>query len=165
MTRKSFESHVQRAEAAVAGFCLVTSTVLIFFAALARSFSRPINWSLDISLFLFAWAVFLSADVAYRENKLVRLDFFVTALPGAVKTALQLLVYLVILAFLVALIYVGFVLTYRTRARAFQGIPSFSYSWITLSLPIGSILLARSTLEKMVALLARRDRPDVDTAG
>jgi hypothetical protein len=31
-------------------------------------------------------------------------------------------------------------LSYVTRARAFQGIPTFSYTWITLSVPVGGSL-------------------------
>ncbi len=152
MKLEKLERRVQQTEAVVAAFCLVSSTALIFGAAVMRSISRPINWSLDISLFLFAWATFFSADVAYRENKLVNLDFLITALPDRARKGLQLLIYLIILVFLVALVYFGFILAYKTRERAFQGIPSFSYSWITLSLPIGSMLLVRSTIEKIVAL-------------
>ena len=81
MKLERLEGHIEKGEAVIAAFCLITSTVLIFIAAVMRSISQPINWSLDISLFLFAWATFLSADVAYREDKLVNLDFLISALP------------------------------------------------------------------------------------
>lgn len=157
MKLERLEGHIEKGEAVIAAFCLITSTVLIFIAAVMRSISQPINWSLDISLFLFAWATFLSADVAYREDKLVNLDFLISALPEKGRKTLQLLIYTVILVFLLALIYYGFILAWKTRARAFQGIPSFSYSWITLSLPIGAMLLTRSTVEKIAVLLGNRD--------
>jgi TRAP-type C4-dicarboxylate transport system permease small subunit len=36
-----------------------------------------------------------------------------------------------------------------SRARSFQGIPEFSYSWVTLSLPVGGVLLLVTTLLKV----------------
>ena len=143
---------IEDGESVVAGVCLIASTSLIFLAAVVRSFSRPINWSLDISLFLFSWAVFFSADVAYRDNKLVNLDFFLSKAPDNIRRILSAVIYIIIFVFLLALVYYGFILAYKTRARAFQGIPNFSYSWITMSLPVGALLLLRSTVEKMIAL-------------
>ena len=157
-TWKKISIRIERIETVIAAICLITSTLLIFLAAVVRSFSQPINWSLDISLFLFAWAVFFSADVAYRDDKLVNLDFVLEIIPDRLTRIFQILIYLIIFTFLVALVYYGAILVYKTRARAFQGIPNFSYSWITISLPIGAMLLVRSTIEKLIFIL--RDRKE-----
>lgn len=151
--RKIIE-YIGKVEMAVAAGCLLTSTVLIFLAAVMRSFDRPINWSLDISLFLIAWATFLSADVAYREDKLVNVDMFVYRLPRRAQLAVQVILNLLILAFLIVLVYFGFKLAYLSRARAFQGIPRFSYSWITLSMPVGALLLSRTAIGKLIRLVS-----------
>ena len=124
----------------VAAFLLLGATLVIFFAAVFRSIDRPINWSLDIALFLFAWSVFLSAEVAMRKGNLVNVDFLVQRLPKSVQRVLGIIIYLIILAFLATLAGFGLYLSYITRARAFQGIPTFSYTWITLSVPVGCIL-------------------------
>jgi len=153
--KKSLSEKIESGETVVAGVCLISSTLLIFLAAVVRSFSQPINWSLDISLFLFAWAAFLSADIAYRDNKLVSLDFVLESVSERVKKALMILIYFIILIFLLSLFYYGTILVYKTRARAFQGIPNFSYSWITMSLPLGALLLVRSTIEKLIPLLRK----------
>lgn len=145
--------HIVRIETTAAAVCLTTSTFLIFIAAVARSFEHPINWALDISLFLFAWATFLSADVAFRDDKLVSLDMFVSWAPPGVIRVVKGVIYLVILAFLVALLAYGLRLAYVSRARAFQGIPTVSFSWVTLSMPVGASLLIETTLEKMWALV------------
>jgi len=152
---KYLSRKIEDAESVVAGVCLIASTSLIFLAAVVRSFSRPINWSLDISLFLFAWAVFFSADVAYRDNKLVNLDFFLAKLSDNMRRFLSLVIHLIILVFLLALVYYGIILAYKTRQRAFQGIPNFSYSYITMSLPVGALLLLRSTAENILALFSK----------
>ena len=38
------------------------------------------------------------------------------------------------------------------RARSFQGIPDVSYSWITMSLPVGAALLLVTTVVKVLEL-------------
>lgn len=124
----------------IAAFLLLGATLVIFIAAVFRSFGFPLNWSLDIALFLFAWSVFLSAEVAMRKGNLVNVDFLVTRFPQSVQRVLGIVIYLIIFAFLATLAGFGLYLSYITRARAFQGIPTFSYTWITLSVPVGSAL-------------------------
>ncbi len=131
---------------------LVASTLLIFASSIMRYIGKPINWSLEISLFLFAWCVFLSADAALRENRLVSLDLITGKLPPRLRLALLILSYAIIFVFLVTMSYYGFILSYRTRARAFQGIPNFSYTWVTLSMPVASLLMMISTGGKIRAL-------------
>lgn len=135
----------------MAGFCLATSTGLIFLAAVARSFDRPINWSLDISLFLFAWATFLAADVAFREDKLVNVDVLVDRVSERTRKWLRVVSLTLIVAFLVLIGVYGLILSYKSRQRAFQGIPSVSYSWVTLSLPVGAVLLTQTAVSKLIA--------------
>lgn len=150
---RNVSRHIIRIETAFAGTCLSTSTVLIFIAAVARSFDHPINWALDISLFLFAWATFVSADVAYRDDKLVNLDIFSHRLADRTAALLKIGVYFVILLFLAALVIYGGRLVYVSRARAFQGIPTVSFSWVTLSIPVGAALMIQTTMEKIRALV------------
>lgn len=155
---KQLSKRIVKVETAVAGVCLASSTLLIFLAAVARSIDQPINWSLDISLFLFAWATFLSADVAFRKDNLVNVDVFVYRLPDKAARTIKIVTYVLIFLFLAMLVFYGFVLAYRSRQRAFQGIPSVSYSWVTLSLPVGAVLLLQTTAEKILDLV-RGARP------
>jgi len=64
--------------------------------------------------------------------------------------------YLIILAFLVALIYFGIKLSFITRARSFQGIPGFSYTWVTLSIPVGATLQIVTVVIKLRELLTSK---------
>jgi TRAP-type C4-dicarboxylate transport system permease small subunit len=54
----------------------------------------------------------------------------------------------------------GLWLSYVSRARAFQGIPAISYSWVTLSLPVGGILLLISTIIKIKAEIGSEGESD-----
>ena len=145
-----------KAEVVIAASCFAVSCLLIFAAAIARSFSRPINWSQDLSLFLFAWSVFLSADAAFRADRLVNVDILVTRLPERWRRAMTLACYLIILAFLSAMVVYGINLAIFSRRRVFQGIPGFSYSWVALSVPVGSFLQIITVILKIKKLLATK---------
>jgi TRAP-type C4-dicarboxylate transport system permease small subunit len=140
----------------VAAFLLLGATLVIFFAAVFRSFDRPLNWSLDIALFLFAWSVFLSAEVAMRRGILVNVEFIVQRFPLSVQRILGIIVYVIIFVFLGTLVVFGSYLSYATRARAFQGIPAFSYTWITLSVPVGGTLSMINCVRTIRGFLQKR---------
>jgi len=131
----------------------VSLVLLVFIAAFTRYIGYPINWSVDMAQCLFAWCTFLAADIAMRNNKLMRVDFFVKKLPEQFRSKIELLNLIIIFVFLIALIGYGFYLSYTTRFRTFQGIPGFSYTWVTLSVPLGSLLMSITTVQKIKAAL------------
>ena len=131
----------------------VSLVLLVFIAAFTRYIGYPINWSVDMAQCLFAWCTFLAADIAMRHNKLMRVDFFVLKLPERYQKGIELLNLGIILVFLLALIGYGSMLSYTTRFRTFQGIPGFSYTWVTLSVPVGSALMAITTVLNLRAVI------------
>jgi TRAP-type C4-dicarboxylate transport system permease small subunit len=83
----------------------------------------------------------------------MRVDFFVNKLPEHLRTKVELLNLIIILAFLMALIGFGCWLSYTTRFRTFQGIPGFSYTWVTLSVPVGGLLMSITTVLNIKTIL------------
>jgi len=136
-------------EAFVARTLLIVMTVLIFAAGLARLAGSPINWAIDLATCAFAWACFFSADIAWRRDKLMSVDVLTGRLPVPARRYCRLLNYVILTAFLTYLIPTGLWLSWISRARAFQGIPEFSYSWVTMSLPVGATLLLVTTILKL----------------
>jgi TRAP-type transport system small permease protein len=143
-----------RAEALVAGLFLILMVALIFVSGLARLAHHPFNWTMDLATCLFAWACFLCADIAWRQDSMMSVEIVTERLPDGTRRLLTLVNYALIALFLLFLIGSGFWLSYVSRARPFQGIPGVSYSWVTASLPIGGILLLITTIRKAQALLA-----------
>ncbi|MBZ4658825.1 MAG: putative C4-dicarboxylate transporter, small permease protein [Desulfacinum sp.] len=139
---------VCKGEELAAGVFLVAIMVLIFASGVARTVGHPLGWGMDMATFLFAWTAFFSADIALRKDKHIRVEALVRKFPPRVQTAIEIFNYLVITAFLVFLIVYGIKLSYTSRFRTFQGIPGFSYMWVTLSVPVGSFLLLITTLIK-----------------
>ena len=131
----------------------VTLVLLVFIAAFTRYIGYPINWSVDMAQCLFAWCTFLAADIAMRNNKLMKVDFFVAKLSERSRNIIELINLVIILVFLLALIGYGSHLSYTTRFRTFQGIPGFSYTWVTLSVPVGGFLMSITTVLNIRTIL------------
>ena len=72
------------------------------------------------------------------------IEFVTSRLPANAQTALRLANYFIIGVFLVYLMVMGTWLAWTSRVRSFQGIPEISYSWVTMSLPVGGGAAARS---------------------
>jgi TRAP-type C4-dicarboxylate transport system permease small subunit len=152
--RKLYE-RICAAEAFVAAALLVLMVTLIFAAGVARLFGHPINWAVDAATALFAWACFLCADVAWRNNSLMSIEVVTRRLPARLQAACRVLNSLIISAFLLYAIGMGVWLSWISRERAFQGIPGVSYSWVTMSMPVGSLLLLVTAILKLRAELKR----------
>ena len=137
------------AEAAIAGTLLVLMVALIFLGGVSRVLGYPLNWSTDFATAFFAWACFLCADIAWRRNSLMAIEFLPARLPAGAQKALRLANYFIISAFLVYLTVMGTWLAWTSRARSFQGIPEISYSWVTMSASVGGLLLLVTTALKI----------------
>ena len=127
---------------------LAIITTLVFVSAVARTIKKPINWAQDVSLLLFAWLVFLGADLALRHADFVRVDMLVQKLPEKMNKFLYYLWYSIIILFLLMLIKYGIPLSIQNSKRLFQTL-GISYSWATISVPVGSILMIITILLKL----------------
>jgi TRAP-type transport system small permease protein len=143
------------AEAVVAATLLVLMVALIFLGGVMRMAGHPINWSIDFATAFFAWACFLCADIAWRRNSLMSIEVLTRRLPPRLEKACRLVNYLIIMLFLIYVIGMGVWLSWISRERSFQGIPEVSYSWVTMSMPVGAALLLVSTALKIRAELVR----------
>ncbi|MDX9799615.1 MAG: TRAP transporter small permease subunit [Bacteroidales bacterium] len=137
----------------VASWLFVIIVCIIFTAGFGRSIGYPIIWAMDASTFLFAWAVFFSADIAMSKDRHVNVEILINRLPRKIKSYITIFNYLIIIVFLLFLIIYGIKLCFITRFRAFQGIPGFSYTWVTLSIPVGCTSLLLTMLFKIENLI------------
>lgn len=145
---RTFYAYVCKAEAFLAATFLILMVALIFLGGVARMMGVPLVWTTDFATCFFAWACFLAADVAWRNDGLISIRLLADRLPERLQTLLSYCNYFLITLFLLYLIGTGLWLSYVSRARSFQGIPEVSYSWITMSLPAGAALLLVTTLIK-----------------
>jgi len=139
------------AEAGIAGTFLVFMVMLIFAGGIARLLQHPLNWTTDVATCLFAWACFFCADIAWRRNSLMSIQWLTQRLAPPARLACATLSYLIIGAFLIFVLVMGVWLSWISRARSFQGIPEVSYSWVTMSMPVGALLLLITAVLKLRA--------------
>ena len=128
-------------------------SLLVFAAAVGRFLYHPMNWAMDAATFLFAWAVFLGADAAMRLDRLFCIEVITGNLPQKAQLYLKCINYTIIILFLIGMIGYGSWLSYTTRLRSFQGIPGFSYTWVTLSVPFGCALMLITSILKIKTFL------------
>lgn len=146
---QSLYALVLRLEAVLAGLLLLLMVALIFAGGVARLLHYPLNWTIDLATCFFAWAAFLCADIAWRRDGLIAIDLLPARAPAALRQGLAYANFLILTLFLGYVIYAGAWLSWVSRARSFQGIPDISYSWVTMSLPVGAALLLVTTLLKL----------------
>ena len=155
--------YLLKIETVLAATFLILMVLLIFAGGVGRMLHHPLNWTIDLSTCFFAWACFLCADIAWRKNALMSIDALPEAAPPALRRALAYANYVILSGFLVFVIYSGIYLSIVSRARSFQGIAGVSYSWVTMSLPVGGALLLITTLIKLrQTWTARAERPQPD---
>jgi len=124
-------------------------TFLVFISALARGIGRPLNWAPDTALLLLAWVVFLGADTALRRTDFIRVDILLRKFPVNVRKFLYYLYYAAIILFLAMLVRYGIPLAIENSRRNFQAL-NISYSWATISAPIGAICMIITIIIKLV---------------
>ncbi len=150
-----FYNWIGRVEVSVAKYCLITMTFLVFTSAMSRKFGHPISWAVDVSTFLFAWAVFLGGDAALRNDRLVSIDVLVKRFPEKVQRIIALINNIIVIAFLSIMVLYGIKLSITTYYRSFSGLPWLSYTWVTISVPLGCLLMLVTILLKTKKLITK----------
>lgn len=140
---------VEKIEISVSATFICISCLMIVASGIFRTFGHPINWMQDFSLLIFAWSVFLGADVAIRKDKLVRVEILTSRFSEKVQTILSLIAFVIIAVFLSYSIYYGISLCLKTGKRTFPGISWLSYVWVTASYPTGSALMLITVVLKI----------------
>ncbi|WP_125778156.1 TRAP transporter small permease [Antribacter gilvus] len=129
--------------------CLVLMTLLVLLSATSRTAGRPLSWTVDLATFVFAWAVFVGADVAWRRDRMVTIDLLAVRLPARPRNGVRLANDVLIAVFLVARVVTGVQLAGDAADRSFSGLPWLSYTWVTLSVPVGCLLMLVTTLRRI----------------
>lgn len=134
------------------GFGFMSIVVLTFMNSVLRVFNKPIIIADDVSLLLFSWVALLGADVALRYSRLVGMDILVTKLPPKVQKIIQVVVYVIMIAALALFARYGYQLAVTNWMRTYNTLP-ISYGWVSLSLPVCSVLMIFTCITKLVKVI------------
>ena len=125
--------------------------VLVFMAALTRYIGHPINWSVDIAQGLYVWVIYIGANQAWRKSRHIGIDMLFNKLGPGPQKFLLVFIHSLISIFLGAIIVNGIHITIVNSGRILNAIP-ISYSFVTIAVPAGSLLMLITTVEKIVRL-------------
>jgi TRAP-type C4-dicarboxylate transport system permease small subunit len=142
-------------ELAVCFALLASITGLVFIAAVMRFFGHPLIWSVDMAQLLFVWLCFLGSNKAMREKGHLGMEVLVSRLGYKRRFWLEVICTIVMVAFLMILVVEGWNLTMLNRERTF-GDSSLSYAWVTVSVPVGCLLLAATLIYNTVKAFQSR---------
>ncbi|WP_220083816.1 TRAP transporter small permease [Salinibacillus kushneri] len=137
-----------KAENFITNFLMLSVVFFVFIAAVMRWAGSPIAWSVEIAQLLFVWLIFLGANRSLRENRHIGVDFFVKKLPSKIRNVLDILIYLLILAFLLFVSRFGILLSIENYVRQLSSL-SISYAYISASVPIGCFIMSITTIGKI----------------
>lgn len=147
-------------EFAISAILLAAIVLLVFLAAIGRSFGHPLIWSVDMAQLLFIWVCFFGATRAMRHKSHLGIDLIIRWLPHRYRLTLEVAVSLLILAFLTLLAVEGYKLALQNWERQF-GDSGISYAWVTLAVPAGCVMIGIAMLRNL--WLAWQQRGDGET--
>ncbi|MDC7230434.1 MAG: TRAP transporter small permease subunit [Sphaerochaetaceae bacterium] len=136
-------------EVYIAASLFVLIVILVFISALSRKIGLPIQWTMDITKLCFAWLAFLSGDIALRSGVLPGIDMLVIKLPPKLQVLLTYTAKLFMFMLLAFFVYYGFKLASSNVKRTFQTL-HISYSFVTMSLPVCSVLMMMSMISNAI---------------
>jgi TRAP-type C4-dicarboxylate transport system permease small subunit len=136
-------------EIIICGGLFLVIVFLVFISAMLRKFNCPIQWSIDVSQLCFAWLAFLGGDVALRKGSLIGVALVTGKLNKKMQQIIKNICYLLMIVLLAVFIRYGFPLAIHNWDRAFQTLP-ISYGFVTISLPISSILMICSIFHNLI---------------
>lgn len=140
---------------------LILLIILVFIAAALRWFKLPLVWSVDMAQLFFVWISFIGADIALQNNRHIGVDIFIRKLPQKVKNVILFIAYVLALVFLGFVLYYGVYLAIINYKRQFSGM-EFSFSWATAAAPFGAVLMIRTLIKKLFFLITSKPDEEVE---
>lgn len=156
---KRLYSWYTRIEEIICGTGFILLVLLVFLSAILRFFRFSMSWNIDLAMLLLAWTAFLGADIAWRKGQIIGVDLFTRNLSSAVRHAVELMIYLIVLIGMILIVVFGLRLAWSERLAKFQSMP-IPYSLVTLSLVVASFSMIITTIVKVRTSLMRLTRSD-----
>lgn len=146
---------LRRVEFACASFLLCAVVALVGWAAITRASGAPIIWSIEIAQLLFLWLCILAIDLGLQDERHFGLqivqDNFSPAFRKAVEIA-NIVILIALLTFLLRYAWRNTVVMHTRLDGALQIPGSFYHA----SMVVGFVLMIRTLVAKLVAILSRK---------
>lgn len=125
---------------------------VITLQIVSRVLFTAVGWTEEVARFLLVWITFLAGTLAFQRGRHIAVTFAVNALPGRLRQAARIAALLVVLAFMITLMVIG----YRyMQVQSFQKSASLrlSMTYVYAVMPICAAIMAWYSLVDIIELL------------
>jgi len=125
---------------------------VITLQIVSRVLFTAVGWTEEVARFLLVWITFLASTLAFQRGRHIAVTFVVDALPGRLRQIARLAALLIVLAFMITLIMIG----YRyMQVQSFQKSASLrlSMTYVYAVMPICAAIMAWYALVDIIELL------------
>ena len=144
-----FDSLVIHLEETVPALCMAVMIVAVALDVCGRYlFNHPLLWAGELATSLFIWATFLAAAGGLRRGLHVGVNFIVERFPVRVRAGINLVMYLLMSAMLIILVYMGWGYAMQAHFKMLQTL-GISYTYVNMAVPVGCGLMAYHLLFMM----------------
>lgn len=140
------------------GLLLVVSSVTLLAVFYRYVLNDPIQWAEEASRYILIWMTLIGASVAIKERRHVNLTSIVDRLPTRVAVAIELVLYLIVVALIGLIVRESAAMIVTRSLRVFSASLQIPMAWAHAALPVGfGLILLQSgyiVLEDIGRLLA-----------
>ena len=117
-------------------------TAMVFTLVVSRYlFSYSFAWIEELTRYLMIWAAYLGAVALFKDDDHIRMDLFYSKLSKRQRAILDLIFGFAQIVFLVFLTILGVQYSNSVRLFAVETLNNLSMGWVTLIIPISSVLM------------------------
>ncbi len=135
----------------------ITTVIVIVNVILRYIFSIQFIWLEEVSLGCFIWTVYLGAVAAYKENRLIGVDFLMQVLPHKFRVFIELIMSTMMVV--VNIVLLNFSISYTMNSKKVTAALEVSYFYINIALVIAFFLMTIHSaylLYKSIMILKHR---------
>ncbi|WP_347551296.1 TRAP transporter small permease [Pseudalkalibacillus hwajinpoensis] len=125
----------------VLALLIMVMSAVIFYQVFSRFILKDsLRWSEELARYIMVWSVFIGSALAIRKRELISVDAIKELMSDRAKAILNVVVYLICIAFLAVLVNYGFVLVGNIIGQTSPAM-NISMAWAYSAIPVGSILM------------------------
>ncbi|MFS0575593.1 TRAP transporter small permease [Sporosarcina sp. 179-K 3D1 HS] len=144
---------ISRLEETVVNLIMVVLVILTFTNVVLRYvFNYSIPGSVEVSILLFAWIVFVGSSVAIKNKTHIKIDLLEAILPKKYKKIVSLLISIMLVILAACMCFYGFIFTYDVMGETL-GASNIPKSLVYLAFPIGFGLMGIHLMNQIVLSL------------
>ena len=140
-------------EEAFAAFLVFLMSTLAFLNVISRYVVHlPLNFVEELNVYLFVWLAFVGSALASRKGSHVVVNLIYKKFPQAPRKILYILIQTISIVLFAAICYCGCMeVLDEIEMGSMTETLVVPVWWFTASIPVGSLLIAIRTLQKMIS--------------